>query len=162
MKKNSTIFLQIAIVALGIGAVTLLLLEPRLEGVNAHATSLYEIYFDDPFLMLVYAGSIPFFIALYQSIKVLGYVRQNNVFSRAAVKALRTIKYCAFAIIGFVVAEEIFILATNNLDSDNPGAPIFMGLLITFGSVVIAAAAAMFERILQNAVELKSENDLTV
>jgi hypothetical protein len=27
---------------------------------------------------------------------------------------------------------------------------------------VIATAAAMFERILQNAVEMKSENDLTV
>ena len=28
--------------------------------------------------------------------------------------------------------------------------------------VVVATAAAMFERILQNAVEMKSENDLTV
>jgi hypothetical protein len=37
-----------------------------------------------------------------------------------------------------------------------------MGILITFGSVVIATAAAMFERILQNAVDIKSENDLTV
>jgi hypothetical protein len=35
-------------------------------------------------------------------------------------------------------------------------------LLVTFGSIVIAAAAAMFQRILQNAVDLKSENDLTV
>ncbi len=37
-----------------------------------------------------------------------------------------------------------------------------MGILITFGSIVMAAAAAMFERILQNAVDIKSENDLTV
>ncbi len=29
-------------------------------------------------------------------------------------------------------------------------------------SIVIATAAAMFERILQNAVDIKSENDLTV
>ncbi len=160
MKRSSTIFLQIVIVFIGIGALALLLWEPHLEGVNAHA-AFFEVY-ADPFILLVYAGSIPFFIALYQAIKVLGYVGRNKVFSLKAVKALRTIKYCALAIIGFVVAEEIFILATNNLDSDNPGAPIFMGLLITFGSVVIAAAAAMFERILQNAVELKSENDLTV
>lgn len=160
MKRSSTIFLQIVIVFIGIGALALMLWEPHLEGVNAHA-GFFEVY-ADPFILLVYAGSIPFFIALYQAIKVLGYVGQNKVFSLKAVKALRTIKYCALAIIGFVVAEEIFILATNNLDSDNPGAPIFMGLLITFGSVVIAAAAAMFERILQNAVELKSENDLTV
>ena len=37
-----------------------------------------------------------------------------------------------------------------------------MGILITFSSVVIATAAAMFERVLQNAVEIKSENDLTI
>ncbi len=43
-----------------------------------------------------------------------------------------------------------------------PLAGVFMGILITFGSVVIATAAAMFERILQNAVDIKSENDLTV
>ena len=76
--------------------------------------------------------------------------------------ALRTIKYCALAIIGFVVVEEIFIMLMNNRDNDNPGVPVFMGILITFPSIVVAAAAAMFERILQNAVEIKSENDLTV
>jgi hypothetical protein len=37
-----------------------------------------------------------------------------------------------------------------------------MGALIVFPSIVVAVAAAMFERILQNAVEIKSENDLTV
>ena len=37
-----------------------------------------------------------------------------------------------------------------------------MGILITFASIVVATAAAMFERILQNAVDIKSENDLTV
>ena len=37
-----------------------------------------------------------------------------------------------------------------------------MRVLIAFPSIVIATAAAMFERILQNAVDLKSENDLTV
>ena len=161
MKRSSTIFLQIVIVLIGIGALALLLWEPQIEGVNAHATN-FEIYFKDPFLALVYTGSIPFFIALYQAFKVLGYVGQNKVFSPEVVKALRTIKYCALAIIGFVVVEEIFILLMNNGDNDNPGAPIFMGVLITFPSIVVATAAAMFERILQNAVDLKSENDLTV
>jgi hypothetical protein len=161
MKRSSTIFLQIVIVLIGIGALALLLWEPHLEGRNKDAT-LFEIYFKDPFLALVYAGSIPFFIALYQAFKVLRYVRQNKVFSPEVVKALRTIKYCALAIIGFVVVEEIFILLMNNGDDDNPGAPIFMGVLITFPSIVVAAAAAMVERILQNAVDMKLENDLTV
>src|SRR6476659_1802846 len=108
MKRTSTIFLQIVIVALGIGALALLLWEPRVEGRNAHATN-FEIYFKDPFLALVYIGSIPFFVALYQAFKVLGYAAQNQVFSQAAVKALRTIKYCAIGITGFVAVSVIFM-----------------------------------------------------
>jgi hypothetical protein len=158
MKRSSTIFLQIVIVLIGIGALALLLWEPRIEGRNAHATN-FEIYFKDPFLAYAYIGSIPFFVALYQAIKVLGYAGQNQVFSPAAVKALRTIKICALTIIGFVAGAEIFIML--NTREDRAGG-VFMGILITFGSIVIATAAAMFERILQNAVDIKSENDLTV
>jgi hypothetical protein len=161
MKRSSIIFLQIVIVLLGVAALALLLWEPQVEGVNKNATN-FEIYFQDPFLALVYAGSIPFFMALYQAIRALGYVGRNEVFSPEVVRALRTIKYCALAIIGFVVVEEIVILLMNNRDLENPGAPIFLGFLISFPAIVVAAAAAMFERILQNAVDLKSENDLTV
>lgn len=160
MKRSSTIFLQLVIVLIGIGALALLLWEPHLEGVNANATTLSEIYFDDPFLALVYVGSIPFFAALYQAFKVLGYAGKNKIFSQAAVKSLRTIKYCAIAIIGFVVVEEIFIMLNHG--NDDAAGGIFMGVLITFGSIVIATAAAMFEQILQKAVDMKSENDLTV
>ncbi len=159
MKRSSTVFLQIVIVLIGVGALALLLWEPQIEGVNAHATN-FEIYFKDPFLALVYIGSVPFFAALYQAFKVLGYAGHNKIFSKEAVKSLRTIKYCALAIIGFVVVEEIFIMLNHG--SDDPAGGVFMGVLITFGSIVIATAAAMFERILQNAVDIKSENDLTV
>src|SRR5215212_9890747 len=159
IKRSSTAFLQIVIVLVGIGALALMLWEPHLESRNAHATT-FEIYFKDPFLAYAYIASIPFFVALYQAFKVLGYAGQNKVFSQAAVKALRTIKYCALAIIGFVVVEEIFIMLNHG--SDDAAGGVFMGVLITFGSIVIATAAAMFERILQNAVDIKSENDLTV
>ena len=159
MKRSSTIFLQIVIVLIGIGALALLLWEPHIEGRNAHATN-FEIYFKDPFLALVYIGSIPFFVALVQAFKVLGYAGQNKIFSQGAVKALRTIKYCALAIIGFVVVEEIFIMLTHG--NDDAAGGVFIGVLITFGSIVFATAAAMLERILQNALDIKSENDLTV
>ena len=158
MKRSSPIFLQILIVLIGMGALALLLWEPHLEGRNAHATN-FEIYFKDPFLALVYIGSIPFFVALYQAVKVLGYAGQNKVFSQAAVKALRTIKYCAISIIGFVAVSVIF-MPFSDPDDRPPG--VVMRILITFGSIVIATATAMFERILQNAVDLKSENDSTV
>src|SRR3981081_1601797 len=159
MKRSST-FLQVVIVLIGIGALAIMLWEPHIEGRDAHAT-LFEIYFKDPFLAYAYIGSIPFFAALYQAFKVLGYVRQNKTFSHATVKALGTIKYCAIAIIGFVAVSVIFMYPMFG-DKDDRPAGVFMRILITFPSIVIATAAAMFERILQNAVDIKSENDLTV
>src|SRR6266550_7713796 len=98
MKRSSTIFLQVVIVLIGIGTVALLLWEPHIEGRNVHAT-LFEIYFKDPFLAYAYIASISFFVALYQAFKVLGYVRQNKIFSQATVNSLRTIKYCAIALV---------------------------------------------------------------
>ena len=157
MKRSSTIFLQIVIVLIGIGALALMLWEPHIEGRNAHAT-LFEMYFN-PFMAYAYIASIPFFVALYQAFKVLGYAGQSKVFSQAAVKALRTIKYCAISIIGFVAVGEIFIMLGN---SDDRAGGVFMGILITFPSMVIATAMVVLERVLQNAVDIKSENDLTV
>lgn len=158
MKRSSTVFLQVVIVLIGIGALALMLWEPHVEGRNAHST-LFEIYFKDPFLAYAYIASIPFFIALYQAFKVLEYVRQDKIFSQATVKALRTIKYCAIAIIGFVAVSVIFMIFAD--DDDRPAGG-FMRILIAFPSIVVATAAAMFERISQNALDIKSENDLTV
>jgi len=151
--KRSSIFLQVVIVLIGIGVLALLLWEPQIEGRNAHAT-LFEIYFKDPFLAYAYIASIPFFVALYQAFTVLGYAGQNKVFSQAAVKALRTIRFCAISIIGFVAVSVIFIMFG---DKDDRPAGVFMRILITFGSMVIATAAAMIERILQNAVHFPKE-----
>jgi len=157
MKRGSTIFLQVVIVLLGVGVLALLLWEPHVEGVNAHAT-LFEMYFD-PFIAYAYIGSIPFFVALYQAFKLLGYVRRNEIFSQRSVRAMRTIKYCALVIIGFVAVSVIFMIGGDR--DDRPGGT-FMRILITFPSIVVATAAAVFERILQNAVDIKSENELTV
>ena len=152
-------FLQGVIALVGVGAIALLLWEPHIEGVNAHATTLSEIYFDDPFLWYVYVGSIPFFVALWQAFKLLGCAGRNEVFSPAAVNSLRTIKYCAMAIIGFAFMGKVFIMLG---ESDDRAGGNFMGTVIIFGSIVIATAAAVFERVLRIAVDMKTENDLTV
>ena len=159
MRKSSTIFLQVVIVLVGLGVLTFLLWEPHLEGVNAHA-KFFEVNFD-PFVAYVYLASIPFFMGLYQAVKLLGYARQNQVFSQAAVKALRTIKYCAFITASAIVAAITFIRIKAH-PNDDPAGFVMLGMIATFASIVIGTAAAVFERVLQNAVDLKSENDLTV
>ena len=160
MKRSSTIFLQIVIVFIGIIVLALMLWEPHLEGRNAHATP-FEIYFKDPFLAYAYTASIAFFIALYQAFKLLGYIGANDVFSLRAVKALRTIKYCALTLIAFIVGAEAFFFIAQRGKEDIAGG-VMIGLMMMFVSIVVATAAAVFESLLQSAVEIKSENDLTV
>ena len=158
MKRSPAIFLQVVVVLVGIGALALLLWEPQIEGRNKHAT-LFEVYFQDPFLAYAYVASIPFFVAVVQAFKVLGYAGRNQIFSQAAVRSLRMIKRCAIAIIVFVAGAEAIIL--SHVNEDRAGG-VFMGIVIAFASVVIATAAAVFERVLRNAVDIKAENDLTV
>ena len=160
MKKSSTIFLQVVLVLMALGALAILLWFPHLEGRNATAT-LFEIYFKDPFLAYVYIGSIPFFAAFYQAFILLGYIRNNKVFSAASVKTLRTIKYCALIIIGFILGAEAYLFISMRGKDDIAGG-VAMGVLIIFISAVVATVAAVFEKTLQSATEIKSENDLTV
>lgn len=159
MKKSSIIFLQAVIVLIGIGALALMLWEPRLEGRNAYAT-LFQIYFNDPFLAYAYMASIPFFAALYQAFKLLGYIGQNKVFSQNSVRTLRVIKYCAISLVGFITAPEVYLFIAR--PGDDIAGGVVVGFFLIFVSVVIATAAAVFEKTLQSAVDIKSENDLTV
>jgi hypothetical protein len=159
MKRGSTIFLKAAIVLIGIGALALLIKFPQTEG-RAANLDLISIY-KDPFIIYIYIASIPFFGALYQTFKLLGYIGQDKVYSRASARALRKIKYCALAIIGFMVGAEAYIFV-HIAGSDDIAGGVAMGIFISLASLVIAIAASVLERLVQDAVDIQSENALTV
>jgi hypothetical protein len=161
IKRSSTLFLQAVILLIGIVALVLMLSAPQLEGRNAQA-SLFQVYFNDPFLAYAYLGSIPFFVALFQAFKLLGYIGRNKVFSQAAVNTLKTIKYCAFITTGVIVAADVYLRLAARNGNDDPAGAIMLGMIAAFISIAIGAAAAVFQKTLQSAVDLKSENDLTV
>ena len=131
---------------------------PQTEG-RATNLDLISIY-TDPLIIYGFIASIPFFVALYHGFKLLSYVDKNKVFSEAAVKAVRSIKYCAVTLSGFIIVGILYIRLFAH--GDDPAGPTAVGIFTTFASIVIATAAAVFERLLQNAVDIKSENDLTV
>ncbi|NDV68861.1 DUF2975 domain-containing protein [Dysgonomonas sp. 25] len=160
MKRISIVFLQVVIVFIGIGTLSFMLWEPHLEGRNVGAT-LFEIYFNDPFLAYVYISSISFFVVLYQVFRLLGYVRKDRIFSPESVKALRIIKYCAIALILFIAGAEAYFFIIQRATEDIAGG-VAIGLFMIFISAIIGTAATVAEKILQNAVDMKSENDLTI
>ncbi len=159
IKKSSTIFLQVVVAGLGIVVLGLMIRFPMTEG-RAVGLDLFHIY-ADPFILYGYLASIAFFATLYQAFKLLGLIGKNKVFSLDSVKALRTIKYCAITLCVLIMLAAIYIRVFHAAD-DDPAGFIAISILATLVSAVVATASAVFEKTLQNAVDIKSENDLTV
>lgn len=159
IKRTSTIFLQAVIILIGVIALSFILWEPQAEGVNAHAT-FFEIYFQDPFVAYMYGVSTLFFVALYQAFILLQYIAHNKVFTRESVKALRTIQYCGIVLATCIAVPVMYLFIVR--PGDDIAGGVAMGLFIIFSSSIIATAAAIFAKLLDSAVEMKFENDLTV
>src|SRR5262245_15124003 len=157
MKRGAILFLRAVILLVGAAVLAGLIWEPQVEGVNRNA-DLVTMYLD-PFILYVYLGSLPFFFGLVQAFKLLGYVSRGEAFSPVAIQSVRRIKYCALAVIGFIVGAEAYIMFGV---SDDRAGGVAMGVFTGFPCLVAATGAAVLERVLQRAADLKSENDLTV
>lgn len=150
MKQYSTIFLKVAVILIGIPVLALCIF--WVPG--------FINYLPYPILAGVYASAITYFVALYQALKLLRYIDKNKAFSELSVEALKNIKYCAIAIssIFLVIIPFLFPIA----DADDAPGLIAFPLIITFASSVIAVFAGVLQRLLKEAIDIKSENDLTV
>jgi hypothetical protein len=159
LKKSSTLFLKLVLLLIGLVVLIGMIYFPQTEG-RAKDLDLVSIY-SDPFIIYVYIGSIPFFYGLYQAFRLLNLIDSGKAFSQSAVNTLRNMKFASLALIGFIVLALIFI-RLNAAGDDDPAGPTGLGIIVCFAVLVIATAAAVFQRLFQNAVDLKSENDLTV
>lgn len=156
--KRETLFLKIALFLIGAPILALCLFGLPWFAKNAANTSLaYVVY---AMLIVMYVSAIPFFTALVQAFKLLSYIDMNNAFSELSVKALKNIKKCAIAISLLYVAGMPLFYKLAEVD-DAPGV-IVIGMIFIFGSAVIAVFAAVLQKLLHNAIEIKSEHDLTV
>ena len=160
MKRGSTLFLKLALFLIGTPVLALcLFLVPKIAN---FAADLYPdmAYTKSLVFIDLYATAIPFYFALYQAFKLLSYIDKNKAFSALSVRALKNIKYCAIAIsLLYAVGMPLFYLMAER--DDAPGI-ILIGLVMIFASMVIAIFAAVLQRLLKEAIDIKSENDLTV
>ncbi|MFJ8266706.1 DUF2975 domain-containing protein [Peribacillus asahii] len=160
MKQVTTLFLKIAVIFIGIPVLALcIFLVPEIGNI---ATQLLPEFAYIKYLVYIvfYASAIPFYFALYQAFKLLRYIDKSKAFSELSVKALKKIKYCAITISSLhVLVLPLFYLFADK--DDAPGV-IFIGLVVPFASIVIAVFAAVLQKLLKEAIDIKSENDLTV
>jgi len=154
--KQASIFLQGVIVLIGIGALAIMIRFPLSEG-RAANLDLFSIY-TDPFILYGYAASTPFFLALYKVFKLTGYAGQNKAFSLNSVRALRNIRYCSVVLAILIVMTGLFIRIFHH-ENDDPAGFLVMCILAAFVCIAVAASAVVFEKILQNGIDLQSAKE---
>jgi hypothetical protein len=160
VEKGSTCFLRAVVFAMGAVALFLgYLILPAIYGGWEQEYPDFA-YLKYPFLIGLASTMIPFFIALWQTLKLLSYVDANKAFSELSVKSLRVIKHCAgvFSLL-YVLCLPLFYIIAQSVDA--PGVMV-IGLIMSFAPMVIAVFAAVLQKLLQSAIAIKSENDLTV
>jgi hypothetical protein len=156
--KRETLFLKGAVFIIGLPILALCIFGlPWLANNPVNPVYAHILY---PIVIGIYVSAIPFCFALYQAFKLLSYIDTNKAFSELSVKVLKNIKYCAITISTLYVAMMPFIYLAADKD-DAPGL-IIIGMVPIFASMVIAVFAAVLQKLLQNAIDIKSENDLTV
>ncbi len=154
MKQGSTLFLKLVISLIGLATLLVCLFGLPL------AIGSFDMGGYDPILLGMYLPAIPFFMALYQGFKLLTYIDSNTAFSPDSLQALKTIKSCAIIISVLYALGMPYIFRVADKD-DAPGV-VLIGLIIISASIVIAVFAAVLQKLFQNGLEIKSENDLTV
>lgn len=158
MERGTTLFLKIAVFGMGILILALCILGlPSIanEGADHYSKAVFW-----PVLIGMYAAAIPFFAALYQALRLLSYIDKNKAFSELSVRALKNIKYDAVTISILYAALSPLLYHMAQKD-DAPGI-LAIGLVIIAASLTIAVFAAVLQMLLRQAIDIKSENDLTI
>ena len=127
------------------------------EAIEKGSELAYVVY---GLLIVMYISIIPFYFALYQSFNLLSYIDKNQAFSDLSVRALKKIKTCAIIISSLYVLAFPFVFIMAEVD-DAPGLAV-VGMVPIFASLVIAVFAAVLQRLLKEAIDIKEENDLIV
>src|SRR5690606_35951563 len=111
-------------------------------------------------MVSLFAAAVPFFLALYFGLKLQSYIDLNKAFSEDSVRVLQRIVYCAVAM---SIALMTYMPAAYHFAEidDAPGVIIF-AFAFACGPLVVAVFAAVLKKLLQNAIDFKNENDLTV
>lgn len=164
MKKGSVTFARsiVYIVLFAALAVCFLLL-PELVREEAVGKPI-NIPLTIAFFALSYLIATPFFVAIFQTLKVLEYIEKKQAFSELTIKALQTIKNCTYIFNGLVVlAVSGGVTISKMIDPrEDVTFMVTFGFIFVFVASVIAVFVAVLQKLLMDAVALKSENDLIV
>lgn len=158
LKHNPTTFLKLVVYLIGLVVIGLYLLV--IPWISNQVITPYIAYILYPVIVLLILTGIPFYFALFNTLKLLRHIDNNCAFSNLSVSALKNIKYCAISISILYLLSIPFLYVWAD-KSDAPGI-ILIGLIILFSSAIIATFATILQKLLKDALEIKKDNDLTI
>ena len=109
----------------------------------------------------LYLTAAPCFLALHQAMRLLDCIASGRAFSQRSVEALKKIERCALAAFAActIAGLPFFCFWANTEDA--PGL-IVIGIALDGGAFAGGVLASIIGRLLQDAIEIKAENELTV
>jgi hypothetical protein len=113
-----------------------------------------------PCLIWAWCFAVPIFIALIPAWKVFGSISApGGAFTRANVKSLRLIAILAFV---DAVIFPVGMIAVGSMGAGSPGLVVLVTPSVMFACAAVGLAALVLSRLVEEAVEIKEENDLTI
>jgi len=160
MKLGSTFILRVFVAGLGIIVLALSIVVLHAIAKDWATEFPTLAYAKFPVFIGLSIAAAAFFFALYQTLKLLRFIDLSQAFSSRTISALKNIKYCGITI-GIVFLGCLPLTYYIAEHEDAPGL-ILMGMFVASLPFVVSAFAALLQKLLQNAIAIKSENDLTV
>lgn len=114
-----------------------------------------------PVILVIAASATTFCVAVFQIWKLLNLIDRNQAFTNASVNTMKKVKYCGLVMSALFITlmPLVFRVADNE---DAPGMILMFGAIFVGVPFVIGVFAGVAQRLFQNAIDIKKENDLTV
>lgn len=147
-ERMQILFLQLVAGIVGCAAITLniFMLVVTYNGWEGEYPAMVALRF--PVIAIVGASLVPFLIALYQIVRLLGFVSGEKVFSERSIAALEVIKKCALV---FSALYILFLPIAYQIAQaeDAPGIMI-IGLILAGAPMVFATFASVLQRVIRS------------
>lgn len=160
LNHTSTLFLRMAVGGISLGILALCIYLLPIMWAEAYREWPQHGYAVRAVVVAMYVSTVPFYLGIYNGWRILDAIDAGRAFSLQSVKALRAISYAA-ASISFVYTLSLpfFYIWADNTDA--PGLMV-IGMFLVGMPLIISVAVGILQRLLAEAVHIKSENDLTV
>ncbi|MGN5650946.1 DUF2975 domain-containing protein [Bacillus sp. Brlt_9] len=158
IKRGSTTFLKVItfLIGLAVLAVCIYFLPEAAISDAIERPGDYSLY---PLLVCAYGICITFSVGLYQILKLLSFIENNNAFSELSLHSLKVIKKCTFTVIFLILLAIVYLRIRVQFTGDDAAGPISLGLMCILATSIIAAIIDVLQKPVKNFLDSQPKNN---